>query len=214
MIAKSLRSKIKGLFLVITKPLAMLPITPNQFTLFSIPLAVATAFFIATQQFWWAFVFMVFSNLVDLLDGSLAENKKMRTPFGNYFDSVAEKAVESLFYIGFAFIAPIPSMLAYAASMLESFAKPRLAMVIVTEEHDWPNIGERGDRLLLLVLGVLAAAVFPSYQMLILQPIFYLICVLATIGFVQRIFYSKKLILQAEKRGTLLPYLRRKNRKQ
>ena len=213
MIAKKFRNKTKNLFLQITKPLAILPITPNQFTFLSIPLAIVAAFFIINRQFWLALLFMILSVSVDLLDGSFAENKKMRTPFGNYFDSIAEKTVESIFYIGFAFVIPLPALLAYIGSMLESLAKPRAAMVIITEEHDWPNIGERGDRLLLLIFGVLASAIFPSFQMVILTPVFFVIFVFTMIGFVQRIFYARRLILKAEKNGTLLPYLKRRKKK-
>lgn len=214
MLGEQYRKKMRATLITICKPLAVLPLTPNQFSALSIPLAFIAAFFIARHRFGIGFVFLFLALLVDLLDGTFATLKKQKTVFGNYWDAVVDKIVESILYVGFSFVEPVLAVLALASSMLESFAKPRTGLVIITDNHDWPAIGERSDRLLVLSLGVLLAAVFPRVSDLFIQTALGLVFVVTTIGFVQRVQYARQLIQHAEKKGELLPYLQKKQKKE
>jgi len=218
MLGGKLRPKLKGLFLAVTKPLALLPLTPNQFTALSIPLAIVSAYFLYAQQLLPALVFIIISILVDVLDGSFAFHKKMKSNFGNYFDAIVDKVVECVFYIGFAFISPILAILALAGTMLESYAKPRVGLVIIADNHDWPAIGERSDRLLVLIFGTLAALIVSQflmfkYAVFVIEATLLLIFLLTLFGFLQRVSYAKKMVLKAEKEGNLLPYLKKQAQK-
>ena len=218
MLGAKFRQSLKKLFLSITKPLALLPLTPNQFTFLAVPLALIAAYFLYSQKLSFALAFVILAVLVDALDGSFAQNKGLKSNFGNYFDAVVDKVVESVFYIGFAFISPILAILALAGTMLEGFAKPRVGLVIITDNHDWPAIGERSDRLLILVLGMLAAVIVSQfllfkYSVFVIEATLLLIFLLTTVGFVQRVAYARKLIVKAEKEKTLLPYLLLKAKK-
>ncbi|MFH0954513.1 MAG: CDP-alcohol phosphatidyltransferase family protein [Candidatus Micrarchaeota archaeon] len=207
MLGNKFRSKVKKTLLAVTKPLALLPITPNQFTFLSIPLAAIAAYFIAAGQFGISIFFVVLSILIDVLDGSFAENKKQKTNFGNYWDAVVDKVVESILYVGFVFISPLAAILALAGTMLEGFAKPRVGLVIITDNHDWPAIGERSDRLLILTVGLVLAVLLPVYQSQIIPLVLWLVFLVTAVGFIQRVHYAKGLIEKAEKEKTLLPYL-------
>jgi len=108
--------------------------------------------------------------------------------------------------------------LALAGTMLESYAKPRVGLVIISDNHDWPAVGERSDRLLVLILGLLAAAVVSQflifkYSIIIVEATLFLIFLLTLVGFAQRVRYARMLILKAEKEGKLLPYLRSGSKK-
>lgn len=208
MLGSQFRAKLKKILMDITRPLSALPLTPNQFTFLSVPLAIIAAGFIATWQFGFATVFVILAILIDLLDGSFAEHKKQKTNFGNYWDAVVDKIVECILYIGFAFVSPVFAILALAGTMLESYAKPRVALVIISDNHDWPAIGERSDRLLILIVGMVLAVLLPFYQMQIINLILILIFLITLVGFIQRVSYAKKLVQKAEKENSLLPYLR------
>jgi archaetidylinositol phosphate synthase len=199
-----IRAKTKKIFLKCGKKLSFLPITPNQFTLLAVPLAIAAAYFFSEQKYFFALIFVLLAILIDVLDGSFATAKNKKTPFGNYFDAVTDKIVESIFYFGFVTTFPLAGFLAFAGTMLNSYAKPRIALVIETNNHDWPAIGERADRLLLLIAGTIVASIY-SFAM---EFILYAIFVMTIIGFVQRIFYAKKLIKIAEKEGKILKYIK------
>ncbi|MDO8647640.1 MAG: CDP-alcohol phosphatidyltransferase family protein [Candidatus Diapherotrites archaeon] len=217
MLGGKFRNSLKKLFLAVTRPLAALPITPNQFTALSIPIAAIAAYFLYLQNLPLALLFIILAILVDVLDGSFAANKKMKSNFGNYFDAIVDKVVECIFYIGFAFISPIFAILALAGTMLESYAKPRVGLVIITDNHDWPAIGERSDRLLVLVIGILAAIIVSKlllfkYAVSIIDATLLLIFLLTVWGFAQRVSYAKSLIQKAEKKKLLLPYLKAKGK--
>ena len=218
MLGGKFRKKLKALLAAAGKALSIIPLTANQFTATSILLALIAALFIANQNLAAGLLFVVLAILVDVLDGSFAEAKKQKSNFGNYFDAIVDKVAECVFYIGFAFITPIFAILALAGTMLESYAKPRVGLVIISDNHDWPAVGERSDRLLVLILGLLAAAVVSQflifkYSIIIVEATLFLIFLLTLVGFAQRVHYARMLILKAEKEGKLLPYLRSGSKK-
>ncbi|MBS3058555.1 MAG: CDP-alcohol phosphatidyltransferase family protein [Candidatus Diapherotrites archaeon] len=218
MLGEKFRKRLNALFFAIGKALSILPLTANQFTATSIILALIAAYSLYLQNLPLALVFVILAILVDVLDGSFAEAKKQKSNFGNYFDAIVDKVAECVFYIGFTFITPIFAILALAGTMLESYAKPRVGLVIISDNHDWPAVGERSDRLLVLILGLLAAAVVSQflifkYSIIIVEATLFLIFLLTLVGFAQRVHYARMLILKAEKEGKLLPYLRSGSKK-
>ncbi len=210
MLGKKLRNRLSGFFALLAKPLSILPISPNKFTFLAVPLSITAAWFIYSQNLALALAFVILAVMVDVLDGSFAERKKMKSSFGNYFDAVIDKVVECAFYIGFVFLSPLMAILALAGTMLESYAKPRVGLVIVTDNHDWKAIGERSDRLLALIIGMAIAVLIPQNQEVVISAVLGIIFAMTMTGFVQRVHYAKKLIKKAEKEGNLLPYLKKK----
>ncbi len=214
MALSSFRKQLKSVSLLAARPFAALRIPPNVFTFFSVPLALLAAFFFVQHQFFFSWVLVVLAVLVDVLDGSVAELQDRKTVFGNYWDAVVDKVVEIIFYVGFSFSFPLASILALGSSLLNSYAKPRVGLVIMTDNRDWPAMGERADRLLLLILGMLAFLLVPTiagYSTLGLT--LYAIVLMTCIGTVQRVAYAKQLIEEAQRSGNVLPYLKRgKNR--
>lgn len=198
-----LRKQTRSIVISIAKVLAVLPITANQFTLIAIPLAVIAAYFLAKQNYVLGLVFIILTALIDLLDGPFANVKKQKSNFGNYFDAIVDRVVEVIIYFGLVFAYPLLAFLCIVTSMLITYAKTRAGLVIETDNHDWPAIGERSDRLVLLIIGILIANFISSQS---IQIVLVVIVIINLIGFIQRVFYAKKLI----KKGKVLPYLKKR----
>jgi phosphatidylglycerophosphate synthase len=204
------RKKLKKIFLKAMKPLAFLPLTPNQITFLAVPIALTASYFLILENYFLGLIFVLIALLIDLLDGSYAEAKGMKSFFGNYFDAVIDKAVEAIIYFGLAVNFPLHAFTAFALTMLNSYAKPRVALVIETDNHDWPAIGERADRLLVLFIGLISANfVSEIYGFKAIELTLIVISAITFIGLIQRIRYAGKLIKKAEKEGKILNYLRK-----
>jgi archaetidylinositol phosphate synthase len=189
----SIRPLLKPLVLSIAKPLARAGVPPNLFSVTAVPLAAAAAWAIVTAHWPLAFLFTALSGLVDLLDGSVARLQDRESPFGNYLDTMLDRIVEVVLYLGLVLVWPIPAATALAFSMLVSYAKARVALVIPTDDRDWPGMGDRADRIAMLLIGLIAASVgFP----LVLRAVVWLIAATTVIGTAQRMVYAHKLILE------------------
>ncbi len=206
-----LRPAISSFVNIIAYPFAAAKINPNLFSFCAVPLAIAAAYFMMQQQFYFTFIFSVLAVSIDLFDGAVARLQNKSTLFGNYFETMVDKLVEIILFIGAAFLFPLAAISALGFSLFNSYAKPRVALVIITDNRDWPAIGEHGERMILLLAGILLSIFsvsFLGHQ--ILELLLWSIAVISLAGAFQRIFYAKKLIAEAEKNGNVLPYLKKK----
>lgn len=205
-----LRAVVKPIVRVIATPLARAGISPHHVTLSAIPLAFLAAIAVHFRAYGFALCFTLFAALADLLDGSVAELSGQTTPFGNYFETVVDKMVDVVLLAGAARGCPLATLLACGSSLLVSFAKARVGLVIVTDNRDWPTVGDRADRLLLWLVGLYLAWI--GYRPLGLDALFAALWTLIAVnlvGLAQRLAYARKLIEEAERRSRLLPYVKR-----
>lgn len=205
-----LRSLFKPFFSVLAHPFIALRINPMLVTLLGVPFALACAFAYATHQFWLALLLLPLSSLWDAIDGTVARAQKKESLWGNYFETMIDKLVEILIFIGLAFIAPVAAIAALGFGLWSSYAKPRVALVIIADNHDWPAIGEHADKMAILFVGTLASIFVPTLNgFSTLELSLWLIATVTLVGTLQRMAYAKKLIARAEKDGTILPYLKK-----
>lgn len=196
---------------LLASPFIMLKIPANIVSISGIIFAVIAVYNIYFQNYFVGFIFSVLAVIPDLIDGTIARELNQDSPWGNYFETIIDKIVMSMLIGSLVFANPLLGMLALGFSWLVSYAKPRAGLVIVTDNRDWPGIGEHSDKLVLFLAGLLSANFYPSilgFKTLAITSI--AIFVIAFIGSIQRILYAKKLILKAEKNGFLLPYLKEK----
>ena len=119
---------------------------------------------------------------------------------GEIAKGIIDKWVEVIIYVGFAASGyAFESFLVISATLMFSFAKPRAAMVVPIGEHDWPAIGERMDRLILLNAGLVVFLFLPRFRLghaevRTLSVVFLILFIMVIIGSVQRILYAKKII--------------------
>jgi phosphatidylglycerophosphate synthase len=207
MISK-LRPKIKLLQYFLAFPFIKLKIHPNLISIMGLFFALIGAFFVYQQNFLLAFLFFLIAPTMDLIDGTVARYLKLVSNWGNYFETMIDKFVDFVMIGSFAFIPglELPSIFALGTSMLSSYAKPRVALIIITDNHDWPAIGEHADKLIIIFIALILAYFNYNFFGLAL----YLIGFISLIGTIQRMIYAHKLIKQAEKKGTLLPYIKEK----
>ncbi|MFH1470625.1 MAG: CDP-alcohol phosphatidyltransferase family protein [Candidatus Micrarchaeota archaeon] len=200
------RKRYSGWTSVIGKIIAKTGVNPNFVTFLAIPLAIVASYSIATGFYLGAFLFGALAMWMDALDGAVARASNRVTKFGNYFDAMVDKYVEMIIYAGFLFLDPLRyglfAFLAAAGTMLISYAKPRVAIVIQTDNRDWPAIGERADRLAVLFIGLLFSAAFGNTLALfgfdMLQLTLVLVASMTIAGSVGRIEYARELIREFE----------------
>ena len=189
-----------------------LKIHPTIVSFLAIPFAFVFMFLVWQYNFVPAFFVGIIAFLIDLVDGNVARKLGKASPFGNYIDAVIDKTVDFIVIASFVFLFPLATVLVLGTSFLVSYAKPRVGLVIMTDNRHWPGIGERGDKMALLLLGLLVSAFVPKiFGFWTMELTLYIVSAISIIGLFQRILYGKKLIEEAKKKGTILPYLRKKH---
>jgi phosphatidylglycerophosphate synthase len=213
MISK-VRGRIGLLQKVLAWPFIKLKISPNAISVIGLILALIGVYFISIQNWPLAFLFFLLAPAMDLIDGTVARALNKGSNWGNYFETMIDKIVDFAMLGSFVLVPglALASVLALGFSMLSSYAKPRVALIIIADNHDWPAIGEHADKLI-IILVVLLLASFGFVNVFgfnVIEYGLYLIALIAAIGTIQRMVYAKKLIKKAEKKGTILPYIKKK----
>ncbi|MFA5126249.1 MAG: CDP-alcohol phosphatidyltransferase family protein [archaeon] len=205
MISK-LRGIVKPLQELLAWPFIKLKIDPNLISIFGLLLAVIGAYFVINQEWFFALIFFLLAPAMDLIDGKVARALNKRSNWGNYFETMIDKFVDFAMLGSLALIYPLAGVLALGFSMISSYAKPRVALIVITDNRDWPAVGEHADKLLVVLVALLLAAL----GMNIIELLLYFVALISAVGSVQRMLYAKKLIKEAEKKGNLLPYIKKR----
>lgn len=204
MLGAKFREKLKKPLEKIGLLMAKTGINPNVFSSIALLWAVIAAYFIATKNITLGLVFVIITALWDALDGSLARAERKVTKFGNYLDAMIDRYVEMIIYLGFALSGFfIEAFLVASGSLLVSYAKARTAIVIPIDNRDWPTIGERFDRLSLLIIAMVISIFSPTIAILgttisLISLSLYLIAIIVYVGSIQRIIYAGKIIKKAK----------------
>jgi len=182
---------------VIDKPargLLRLGISPDAVTVAgTVVMVVATVGFLARGQ--WA-VGLILAALVapsDMLDGTMARLSGRAGPWGAYLDSTLDRVADGAIFGSLAYYyasqgdtrAAAVALLALVGALLVSYARARAEGVGATASV---GIAERTERMIIVALGVLAAALgWPQ----VLPWALALVAVLAWITVVQRIWHVR-----------------------
>jgi len=79
------------------------PLSPNQWSLVSVVLAIIGFCFAIGQNIILSFLFFVIAGASDAIDGGLSRYKKIATKFGAFLDGSMDRFVDFLFVFSFAF---------------------------------------------------------------------------------------------------------------
>jgi phosphatidylglycerophosphate synthase len=202
------RSALKPFSGILALPFIKLGIDPNLISVFGFVLALIGAYFVTQQNWFLAFVFFLLAPVMDLIDGTVARALNKKSNWGNYFETMIDKFVDFAMLGSFVFVPTLAlgSVLALGFSAISSYAKPRVALIIITDNRDWPAIGEHADKLVLVLVALLFAAIGYNF----IEWFLYFVALISAVGSVQRMIYAKGLIVEAEKKKTLLPYIKMK----
>ncbi len=142
----------------LAKPLANAGFTPNQITLLGLVLIVLNcALFLWHESTFWFGLGLTASFIFDALDGAVARLRDMSSKFGGYLDGVVDRYQEIVVYAVIAWVTGWWALvfLALTGSLMVSYNKARTAIEIPIENHNWPDLLERFERVAILSLALL-----------------------------------------------------------
>jgi len=199
----------------VAKIFGRLGLTPNALTVIGFGIACVGALLVATEQWLIGGLVIAFGAIFDMFDGALARATNRTSRLGAFLDSTFDRAGEAVVYLGVAFAylrhdAAFPALLAaaaLAASFMVSYVRAKSESLGFTPGTGMANIGlaPREVRMVILVLGVLAAGVLGGFKTIycivgpcppllttggqVLSVALGLITLLATITTIQRIYH-------------------------
>ncbi len=155
-----------------------LPLSPNQLTLAGTAMSVMAALALSQGWFGLAALGLALGALGDVLDGAVARTRGIETPFGAFLDSTLDRLADMALFLGLIVYYAGQARLgavwlaggALVASVLVSYARARAESLLPSLSGGFL---ERGDRILLLEVGFVTQALFPtgSAMMLVLWTI-------------------------------------------
>lgn len=194
----------------VAEPLARAGVPPLLISLAGLPMALYGGWLLLHGHVFWAVVWSTAGSLTDFLDGAVARLQNRSSAVGNYLEAVIDKAIEMILLLSLAHLYPLPAAFALCASFLVSYAKPRVALVLITDNRDWPGWADHADRMAWVIVAMATCAVpWPLMGQPVPALLLWALAGVALVGAAQRLRYGMALIAEAERNGTLLPYLQR-----
>jgi len=165
------REKFNKLSIKIGLIFSKLPLSPNQWTLISLILAILSFYFLINQKFLIALLFFFFTATIDFIDGSVARVTKKVTNLGAYLDTTIDRIVEFLMIFGlfsisypiFIFGSQIWLLLLLFGSMMTTYVKAAAFEKQIVKKELKGGFLERSERLILLFLIILISSYSLSY---------------------------------------------------
>jgi len=180
-------SKIKHRTTELLEPLTdvivRIGLKPNHLTFLGLLVGFASAIAIARGYAKLGALIILLSGLMDALDGALARNKGLVTKFGGFLDSVFDRYVDIAIFtsLGFYGVDWFLVILALSGALMVSYTRARAENII---DRCDVGIAERGERLIILVLGLLTGFVWQAVV---------LIAVLSHLTAVHRIIHTYRM---------------------
>jgi phosphatidylglycerophosphate synthase len=188
---------LKGVQDAIGKALAVIPLTPNQWTILSLLVALtAGAVIVLHSNLMLGLILFAIAALFDMIDGAVARARKQVSAFGGFLDGVVDRFVEAIFLISLMFVA-LPSIFVDAKiwlaltiflgtcmpSFVRAYAEHK-GVLSKEKAHALGGICERSERLAIIIIGLVAGLAI-SLDYFIYALI--LVCILSLITIFQRI---------------------------
>jgi len=181
---------VRRLIEPLAKPFAR--VNPNVLTMVGLVLCCAAGAMLAIEHPVWAGVLMIVGGFFDLLDGTVARQNGLSTPFGGFLDSVSDRFGDAAVLLGamwggYTALGVIPDWLlgtvAILVCLMVSYTRARAEAAHLSMEG--VGIGERGERMCVLAAGALLG---------VLNWAVAIVVAIATITLLQRIWYARKML--------------------
>lgn len=188
----------------LAKPLAKAGFTPNQVTLLGLVLVLLNcAFFCWHQNTFWFGIGIAVSFTFDALDGAVARLRNMSSKFGGYLDGVIDRYQEIAVYAAIAWVTGwwALAFLTLSGSLMVSYNKARTAIEIPIENHAWPDLLERFERVVILSLALLLDSILTLPDLLGGRVLFVALLVLGILAHgtaIQRFFRARALLARKD----------------
>lgn len=172
---------------------------PNVLTLVGVFINVLCGLLFGFGHFFWAGIVLIFANLFDMLDGSVARRTGNVTKFGAFFDSTLDRLSDMVSFLGIMFFyatnTPQRSMLnvflagvGLIFSVMISYTSARAESLIPKNDVGFLR---RPERIVLLIIGALST--FPGSANFFANRMPAVLWILALTGvwtFVQRMIFT------------------------
>jgi len=168
-------------------------LSPNQYTSLSILLALFCFYFLKRNNLVLALIFFSLASLLDFIDGAVARKTKTATKKGAYLDTICDRYVEGIIWLGFLFLpvserflllpARIWIFMAFFGSLMTTYAKAAAKEKELVENELKKGLLGRGERMILMFLIFLLGIFNLSWM---LYPII-LLAILTNLTALQRI---------------------------
>ncbi len=173
---------------------------PNIVTLTSLAFAGLAAWYFAQADWLIGSIMAAIAGLLDALDGAVARYWKRESKWGAYLDAMTDRFVEALilFGVGWGTGYWAPVYVIMFASIMISYAKARAAMETHVDNINWPDLFERAERLILIIVGIPIAAAIRTPEMDWLYIYLWTLALLyLCVGVPQRMLRVKKRLAEA-----------------
>jgi phosphatidylglycerophosphate synthase len=175
-----------------------LGLTPNMLTLISLAGAGISAFAIARRAFLLGVVLILLMGFADMLDGATARAGGTAGPYGTVLDHVVDRYAEFFLLLGVMLSGVVAAgwaIFGLFGMVMASYVRARAESTGLVASC---NVGFAGrqEKLALLCLGLLAQPFFPQIQLL--QWAVIAIGVVSHITAVQRLLYTRRIILEGD----------------
>ncbi|MEP6924416.1 MAG: CDP-alcohol phosphatidyltransferase family protein, partial [Pyrinomonadaceae bacterium] len=164
MIGASIGRGAKRIIDALVDSLAAGGVHPNVLTLIGVCINVLCGLLFGFGYFFWAGIVLIFANLFDMLDGSVARRTGNVTKFGAFFDSTLDRLSDMVSFLGIMFFyatnTPQRSMLnvflagvGLIFSVMVSYTSARAESLIPKNDVGFLR---RPERIVLLIIGALS----------------------------------------------------------
>lgn len=191
----------KDIQALIGRMLGIIPLTPNQWTLLSVVVALLACAMVTLGNLQAGLALFALAAAFDVIDGAVARARGEVSALGGFIDGVADRFVEALFLFSFMFY-PLPviafdpkiwlALAIFLGTCMPSFIRAYADHKGVISREKALALGgicERGERVILLVLG-LGLGIFVSMEYFVYSLI--MISCLSLVTVLQRIWYISR----------------------
>jgi CDP-diacylglycerol--glycerol-3-phosphate 3-phosphatidyltransferase len=173
---KTFKESARRLLDPVVSLLASLSVSPMLVSLFGLVFSLYGALLVARGSLFWGGVWLVFSGLCDVLDGSLARHRGIESKFGAFVDSTFDRISELaylcaliIYYVtrpqGYSVFIIVVVCIVLSASLLISYARARLEGLGYSCTV---GLMERPERLALLIAGLVFGSRFLAVVLVVL----------------------------------------------
>ncbi len=167
-----IRDHINTVTFKVGKTLGRFVKNPNIITIIGFLIGALTGPFLYFGQVYLSILVLIISGIFDMLDGAVARALNKVTKQGAFLDSNLDRLVEASLYAGIAVYKPsfmIYAFLAFTFSVMVSYSRARVEGLSRGIRPKSLEIGERGIRLLIMIIAMIFGYIF--YGLLIVTLI-------------------------------------------
>lgn len=179
----SIKVRVSKVLYPVTDFIARIGVKPNHLTILGLIFGFSCAYAIYLGEFTLSAFLLLLSGLMDVLDGALARNKGLVSDFGGFLDSVLDRYVDIAIFFALGFhIDWFIAVFAMSGALMVSYTRARAEKII---ERCDVGIAERGERLILIFIGLIYSP--------ILNWIVLLVGILAHITAIHRVLHTYRM---------------------